>query len=100
MSGPCPVSNFVNAVVLKYSIPGQPSATLLPSLAGTPGVNRKSNRDGKMKTYRAFTALVIAFSGCITTQRAAAADQEFICDLTRWDYDQNAGLFNALYLSC
>jgi hypothetical protein len=89
MSGPCPVSNFGNAVGPEIQYSGQPTATLLPSLAGTPGVNRKSNGDGKMKTYRALTALVIASSGCVTTQPAAAADQEFICDLTRWDYDKN-----------
>ena len=53
-----------------------------------------------MKSVRALAALVIALSGCVTAQQAVAADQEFICDLTRWDYDQNAGLFNALYLSC
>jgi hypothetical protein len=42
-----------------------------------------------MNSYRALTALVMAFSGCVTAQQAAAADQEFICDLTRWNYDQN-----------
>ena len=42
-----------------------------------------------MKSYRALAALVIALSGCVTARQAAAADQEFICDLTRWDYDQN-----------
>ena len=42
-----------------------------------------------MKSDRALAAPVIALSGCVTAQQAAAADQEFICDLTRWDYDQN-----------
>src|SRR6516164_4821942 len=42
-----------------------------------------------MKSVQALAALVIALSGCVTAQQAVAADQEFICDLTRWDYDQN-----------
>ena len=42
-----------------------------------------------MNSYRALAALVMAFSGCVTARQAAAADQEFICDLTRWNYDQN-----------
>ena len=42
-----------------------------------------------MKSYRALAALIAVFSSCVTAQHAAATDQEFVCDLTRWDYDQN-----------